>query len=456
MKKRFLQFLLAKVSSAQNVEMESVIDINERLLRMETLKLIDPYEIDQDWQQFVYHDNLLQLCTELFQKDMDAACLIWSRHIACILPQLDDSKVALLLRAIPKETSPLHVVQWLLHFVGPILHHQPQLMHLLVQFIVTRAKSFQKLAGWPMIGLTFIEDVIKLLQEVKFPLVDLRLQYDSNMDELQRMARALRDLVTLKQQFNLQASLDCYMQEDVNSTAFRLLQITPLNLLARIVTEFLYKFFIGKEQLLYDQIVRYVMFLLANQHNSFWDQRCVTLIELLYDEPLQLQTVLAILRAAPVPWSPAIASLMRYASSDLPIAAEITTEQNTQTIKCLKVKYGWSLKAMINIRLLVQRVLKLHYPEMLADIQAIVKTNPALAFTTDVSVIVKLAEYGDVIAAAQYLDGLEKKRRNDCCRSSIAMMIVSMVVALLLINLYVEISDEKNGTEAGAGSDRFQ
>uniref|UniRef100_A0A182YC48 Rod_C domain-containing protein n=1 Tax=Anopheles stephensi TaxID=30069 RepID=A0A182YC48_ANOST len=423
MKKRFLQFLLAKVSAAQNVEMDSVIDINERLLRMETLKLIDPYEIDQDWQQFVYHDSLLQLCTELFQKDMDAACLIWSRHIACILPQLDDTKVALLLRAIPKETSPLHVVQWLLHFVGPILHHQPQLMHLLVQFIVTRAKSFQKLAGWPMIGLTFIEDVIKLLQEVKFPLVDLRLQYDSNMAELQRMARALRDLVTLKQQFNLQASLDCYMQEDVNSTAFRLLQITPLNLLARIVTEFLYQFFIGKEQLLYEQIVRYVMFLLANQHNSFWDQRCVTLVELLYDEPLQLQTVLAILRAAPVPWSPAIASLMRYASSDLPIAAEITTEQNTQTIKCLKVKYGWSLKALINTRLLVQRVLKLHLPEMLADIQAIVKTNPALAFTTDVSVILKLAEYGDVIAAAQYVDGLERKRRDDCCRSSIAMMI---------------------------------
>uniref|UniRef100_A0A4Y0BEK2 RZZ complex subunit KNTC1/ROD C-terminal domain-containing protein n=1 Tax=Anopheles funestus TaxID=62324 RepID=A0A4Y0BEK2_ANOFN len=423
MKKRYLQFLLEKVSAAQNVDMESVIDINERLLRMETLKLIDPYEIDQDWQQFVYHDNLLQLCTELFQKDMDAACLIWSRHIACILPQLDDSKVACLLRAIPKETSPLHVVQWLLHFVGPILHHQPQLMHLLVQFIVTRTKSFQKLAGWPMIGLTFIEDVIKLLQEVKFPLIDLRLQYDSNMEELHRIASALRDLVILKQQFNLQASLDCYMQEDVNSTAFRLLQITPLNLLARIVTEFLYKFFIGKEQLLFEQIVHYVKFLTVNQHNSFWDQRCVALVELLYDEQQQLETVLVILRAAPVPWSPAVASLMRYSASDLPIAAETINEQNTQIIKCLKVKYGWSLKALFNTQLLVQRVLKLHHPEMLADINAIVKTDRGLAFRTDVSVIVKMAEYGEVIAAAQYLDELENTRRDNCCRSSISMMI---------------------------------
>uniref|UniRef100_A0A182MXC7 Uncharacterized protein n=1 Tax=Anopheles dirus TaxID=7168 RepID=A0A182MXC7_9DIPT len=423
MKKRYLQFLLATVSAAQGVEMDSVIDINERLLRMETLKLIDPYEIDQDWQQFVYHDNLLQLCTELFQKDMDAACLIWSRHIACILPQLDDAKVTVLLRAIPKETSPLHLIQWLLHFVGPVLHHQPQLMHLLVQFIVTRTKSFQKLAGWPMIGLTFIEDVIKLLREVQFPLLDLRLQYDSNMEELQRMAHALRDLVTLKQQFNLQASLDCYMQEDVSSTAFRLLQITPLNLLARIVTEFLYKFFVGREQLLFEQIVRYVLFLIANQHNSFWDQRCVTLVELLYDEQQQLKTVLAILRAAPVPWSPAVASLMRYAASDHPIANDIATEQNTQIIKCLKVKYGWSLKAPCNTQLLVQRVLKVHLPEMLADIRAIVKTTPELAFKTDLSVIAKLAEYGDIIAAAEYLDGLEKKRRADCCRSSASMMI---------------------------------
>uniref|UniRef100_A0A182QZ07 Uncharacterized protein n=1 Tax=Anopheles farauti TaxID=69004 RepID=A0A182QZ07_9DIPT len=423
MKKRFLQLLLERVSTAQGVEMDSVIDINERLLRMETLKLIDPYEIDHDWQQFIYHDNLLQLCIELFQKDMDAACLIWSRHIACILPQLDEAKVAALLRVIPKETSPLHLIQWLLHFVGPILHHLPQLMHLLVEFIVARTKFFQKLPGWPMIGLTFIEDVIKLLQEVRFPLLDLRLQYDSNMEELQRMAGALRDLVTLKQQFNLQASLDCYMQEDLNSTAFRLLQITPLNLLARIVTEFLYKFFVGREQLLAEQIVHYVLFLLENQHNSFWDQRCVTLIELLYDEQQQLRTVLAILRAAPVPWSPAVSSLMRYATSDHPIANEIATEQNRMIIKCLQVKYGWSLKAPSNTQMLVQRVLKVHLPEMLTDIKTIVKTNPELSFTTDLSVVVKLAEYGDIIAAAEYIDGLEKKRRAECCRSTVRMMI---------------------------------
>ncbi|XP_053669915.1 kinetochore-associated protein 1 [Anopheles nili] len=422
MKKRYLQFLLSKVSTPQNVEMDSVIDINEQLLRMETLKLIDPFEIDQDWQQFVCHDNLLQLCTELFQKDMDAACLIWSRHIACILPQLDDAKVAILLRSIPKETSPLHVIQWLLHFVGPILHHQPQLMNLLVQFIVTRTKSFQKLPGWPMVGLTFIEDVNKMLQEVQFPIMDLRLQFDSNMEELKRMANALRDLVTLKQQFNLQARLDCYMQEDIKSTAFSLLQITPLNLLDRIVMEFLCKFFVGKESLLCQQIVRYITFLIGNQHNSFWDQRCVTLVELLFDEQQQLETILTILRAAPVPWSPAIASLMRYANSDHPIAASIVAEQHTQTIKCLKIKYGWSLKAQGNTRLLVQRVLKLHHPEMLADIRAIVKTAPELAFTTDVSVMVKMAEYGDIIIAAEYLDELEKKRREDCCRSTISLM----------------------------------
>ncbi|XP_058129064.1 kinetochore-associated protein 1 [Anopheles ziemanni] len=423
MKKRFLQFLLSKVSTGGNAEMDPVIDINERVLRIETLQLIDPFDIDQDWQQFVYHDNLPQLCTELFPKDMDAACLIWSRHFASILPQLDDAKVTALLRAIPKETSPLHVIQWLLHFVSPVLHHLPQLMNQLVQFIVGRAKSFQKLPGWPMIGLTFIEDAIKILQEVNFPLIDLRLQFDSNMEELQRLAAALRDLVTLKQQFNLLASLDCYMQEDMESTAFRLLQITPLNLLARIVTEFLYKFFVGQEVKLFQQIERYIQFLVANQYNSFWDQRCITLVELLYDEQQQLEMILTILRAAPVPWSSTVASLLKYATGGHPTAKEILIEQKSQILKCLKIKYGWSLKAPCNARLLVQRVLKVHLPEMLGDIRAIVKASPELAFTTDLSVLAKLAEYGDILAAAEYLDGLEKSRKEQCCRGSIAMMI---------------------------------
>ncbi|XP_052860385.1 kinetochore-associated protein 1 [Anopheles cruzii] len=435
LKKRFLQFLLTKVTVAEDPTMESVIEINEQVLRIETLKLIDPLGIDQDWQQFVYHDNLPQLCTELFQKDMDAACLIWSRHIACILPQLDEVKVAALLARIPKETSPLHIVQWLLHFVSPILHHHPQMMQLLVQYIIAKAKSFQKLPSWPMVGLTFVEDVIKILADVQFPLIDLRLQYNSNMDELHRMARALRDLVTLKQKFNLLANLDCYIDEDIESTAFRLLQITPLNLLNRIVTEFLWKFFVGKESNLYHQIVCYIRFLLNNQYSSFWDQRSITLIELLYDEQQQMETVLAILKAAPVPWPATIASLMKYATCDHPIAEEIVMAQNMQTIKCLQMKYGWSVKAPYDPRLLVQRVLKLHLPDMLVDIATIVRTNPGLTFSTDLSVIAKLAEAGEVIVAAEYLDGLNEKRKVACCRGSIGMMIRTVDAGRISTNL---------------------
>ncbi|XP_058065571.1 kinetochore-associated protein 1 [Anopheles bellator] len=424
LKKRFLQFLLTKVTPAEDLTMESVIEINEQVLRIETLKLIDPLGIDQDWQQFVYHDNLPQLCTELFQKDMDAACLIWSRHIACILPQLDEVKVAALLARIPKETSPLHIVQWLLHFVGPILHHHPQMMQLLVEYIIEKAKSFQKLPSWPMVGLTFVEDVIKILADVHFPLIDdLRLQYNSNMDELHRIASALRDLVTLKQKFNLLANLDCYIDEDIESTAFRLLQITPLNLLSRIVTEFLCKFFVGKESNLYQQIVSYIRFLLNNQYSSFWDQRCITLVELLYDEQQQMETVLAILKAAPVPWPATIASLMKYAICDHPVAEEIVMAKNMQTMKCLQIKYGWSVKAPYDPRLLVLRVLKLHLPDMLVDIATIVRINPGLTFTTDLNVIAKLAEAGEAIVAAEYLDGLDEKRKVRCCRGSIGMMI---------------------------------
>lgn len=42
-------------------------EINEQLLRLETLSLIDMYECDLQWQKFVNHTNLITYCFKFFE-----------------------------------------------------------------------------------------------------------------------------------------------------------------------------------------------------------------------------------------------------------------------------------------------------------------------------------------------------------------------------------------------------
>lgn len=42
-------------------------EINEQLLRLETLGLIDVYECDLQWQKFVNHSNLISYCFKFFE-----------------------------------------------------------------------------------------------------------------------------------------------------------------------------------------------------------------------------------------------------------------------------------------------------------------------------------------------------------------------------------------------------
>lgn len=83
---KFLKFLVAHVkfdvSSLGPIELSPAIqssasrpqnyrkefeEINEQLLRLETLGLIDVYECDLQWQKFVNHSNLISYCFKFFE-----------------------------------------------------------------------------------------------------------------------------------------------------------------------------------------------------------------------------------------------------------------------------------------------------------------------------------------------------------------------------------------------------
>lgn len=64
--KRFLEYLMQRIDCSEYPnEFE---EINEQLLRLETLRLIDHNECDMYWQKFVNHPNILKCCFMYFEK----------------------------------------------------------------------------------------------------------------------------------------------------------------------------------------------------------------------------------------------------------------------------------------------------------------------------------------------------------------------------------------------------
>ncbi|KAL1404037.1 hypothetical protein pipiens_019096, partial [Culex pipiens pipiens] len=419
MKRRYLRFLLEKVDTNS----DEATEINEQLLRLDTLRLIDPYEVDAEWQNFLYHQNLTKHCIQLFKTDMAAACLIWSRHISSIILSMDALKITNVLKSIPEGTPPLQLIQWLMHFVPPILQHLPQMMRILVTFVIGKTKALQFAPFWPKVGLTFIDDVIAIFKDVKFPIMDMRLQYETNMDEMQNLSDALRNLTLLKENFSLNASIDNFLQESKEHTAFRLLQIVQLSNLKRLVTEFLQPMFLGQEQKLQASIMRYIQFLISNQNTSYWEDRSVALVEIIHNEDSKLNYILDILKSSPVPWSQVIAPLAKYAHSDHPIAAKILIEQRTQMVKIIKVKYGWPAKSQECLRMLANRVLKMRDANMLNDIRELTDSAPEICYAVDMNVMLRLAESSEFLPALRYIDGLAETRRQECCQAVVEMIV---------------------------------
>lgn len=138
----------------------------------------------------------------------------------------------------------------------------------------------------------------------------------------------------------------------------------------------------------------------ANRVLGFWQERAVIAIDLLNNEEQKLKCALQVLKVSPVPWSDSVNPLIKLGrSSSHPIANDIFIEYKSQSVKMIKVKYGWQ-NAFLNLYSdkikLVFRILKLELPEMVEDIEILVESNSDIAKDAYFYLINKLTELGEL------------------------------------------------------------
>ncbi|KAL7727908.1 hypothetical protein ACLKA6_019471 [Drosophila palustris] len=409
--RHILERYLREVKKRLNFEEDEdhLLEIDEQLHRLKTMAIIDPYECNAEWQKFVYNTNLLKVVKGLFTNDMPTACLIWRRHSSNILPHLNADEMRILLGFIPSDTEPLNVVQWLRQFVPVVSNTHPTIMPYITDWSIERTRKLQFSEHWPAIGLEFSTKILEIFEEMQFIYSDVRRQQERNIGKLRDLDNALQDLSVLKKRYNLNLTLDSYMQESIDATALRILQRVHLDRLQSLVRDFLYPIYQEKGQQPLDVIRQYIAQLVANRQSlSNWLERAIACIELIHNEDSRLECALSILQNAPVPWPETLAPLIKLRNSTHPLSVKINAEYEIQVIKIMKVKYGWPADsaADINLELFMMRIVKLNLPDMLKDIRILTKAAPEIATSANFNCCYQMARRGQIDMAYDFFKSL--------------------------------------------------
>jgi kinetochore-associated protein 1 len=408
---QFLEYLLKNIDTLKY--QDETNDINENLLRLETLRLIDPFDTNMNWMKFLTQKDMQSIAMDYFKTDVLMSCLIWSRHSSSIIPKLNISKLYAWLHNIRSTVEPFQLIQWLKHFAPCFLQMYPNETTHLVEWCLERTKSLQFSPSWPEIGLEFINNIKTIFKEIEFLFVDVRRSYHCNLEKIQKLINVLEEMVVLRKTYHLTMSLDDYSKNSIEETGFKLLQRIQLHNLRKMVNDFLYPIFYEHGIVPEETLVKYIGFLASNRNLGYWQDRAVVAIDLLHNEENRLNCALTILKVSPVPWSTVVLPLAKLGtSSNHPLANLIFIEYKNQSIKIIKTKYGWPVDyfdlQQDRIKLAL-RIMKVNGVDMIADVVKLVDSSPDIAYDAYFFLIHNLVKSGRIDEFVDLVTSIEKK-----------------------------------------------
>ncbi|XP_070501724.1 kinetochore-associated protein 1 [Chironomus tepperi] len=443
---KFLEYLQQNIDT--NKYFDEINEINELLLRLETLRLVDPFDTNLQWRKFLHQKDMQRVAMDYFKNDVLLSCLIWSRHATSIIPNLNFEKFYKWLEGIRSTIEPFQLIQFLKHFLPCFLQIYPHQTTRIVDWCIERARSLQFSPAWPEIGLEFINNIKIIFQEIEFLFVDIRRSYHYNVEKILKVIFILEEMVVLKKNYHLTMSFDDYSRNSPEETAFKLLQRIQINNFQKLVNEFLYPIFMEHGLIPEETIVKYINFLAQNKNLGYWQERAVLAIELLNNEENRLNCALLILKVSPVPWSDAVLPLAKLGTtSNHPLANLISIEHKNQAIKIIKIKYGWPVDyfdlQQDRIKL-TQRILKINNQDMVDDIKTLVKSSLDIAYDAYFFLMQRLVETGRLDDFAEFVDSIQNEEK------SIGMFqkTINIFIELLQDDDFIEGSDIMNYVEA--------
>lgn len=192
------------------------------------------------------------------------------------------------------------------------------------------------------------------------------------------MIDVLEKLSLLKSDFNLNIKLDQYLNNDLEKTALHLLQRVQIGKMPKLLTDHISPLFLKHNKTPDLAMIEYIQFLVMNRKfMSLWQEKAVTVIQMLRNEDDKLKCALLVLNEAPVPWIDELKPLEEYGRSSHPLADEIRSKHQLQVVNMIKVKYNFPIDCDTdNSMQLINRIVKLATSSMVDEIKAMAKVMP--------------------------------------------------------------------------------
>ncbi|XP_068973508.1 kinetochore-associated protein 1 isoform X2 [Bombus flavifrons] len=381
-------------TAEDNKYLNLLSSINDILHKLETFHMIWGYkknvecydeDIMNEWIKFSRANLIEEHKTHLSLGEMEAATLIWTRHLPDIIKHVSIEFVKDVFAILPEKISLVSLWTWLSHFIPSLLSFVPNAMCEIMLWGIKKVKSFEQFyhSEWPQIGIDFTEKFIKLLkfEESHHSLYFQQecLNKDSNLKQLVFLIQAMSDIQKLKVDYRLAISLNSYIGDPME-VSYILLDKIHINIIQEFVNTFLKQYMLNNS-LQNDYVLSsYIQKTLRNSKSWWsgeeapWEKKVILIIDLIQDIETKLQRTLEVLKKATVPWSSTIVTLAETSyNSDHILISQIKMEHNCVPIKLILKKYGYE-RIGINNKL-IHCIIKENHESMISDIEQITKND---------------------------------------------------------------------------------
>ncbi|KAF7379791.1 hypothetical protein HZH68_016739 [Vespula germanica] len=377
----------------QNEQLNLLRSINIAIHKLETFEILcetlvaNEYTADQildEWIRFSRADLLEECKIRLGMGELEAAALIWSRHLPDMEKNLSMETVQDIFKTISDKISLTVLWPWLSNFIPSILSLLPEAINDIITWGCKKIKSLENFQSelWPQIGIDF---ATKFLTLFKFDKNSPLYFYKENINEnstfklFMNIIQALYDLKQLKINHRIKISINSYIGEPTD-VIYLLLNKIPIESIHELVEKFL-KQYILNHSLENDLVFSsYIQKLIYNSKDWWsweeapWERRVTTIIMFIHNVQNRLKLTLEILKKAPVPWSSTISQLAEISIKfEHPLSTKIKIERDYVPIKFILKKYGYA-HIGINDKLIFY-IIKQNRKEMLNDLYELTKNN---------------------------------------------------------------------------------
>ncbi|KAI4495651.1 hypothetical protein M0802_008486 [Mischocyttarus mexicanus] len=434
------------INMIQNEQLNLLKSINTAVHKLETFEIlyetliINEYTLDQtlkEWIHFSRANLFEEYKIRLSKGELEAAALIWSRHLPHIENNLSVQTVRDILKIIPDKISLNVLWAWLSNFMPSLLSLLPSSINDMITWGCQKIISLENFQSeqWPQMGIDFANKFLALLKFDKNPPLYI---YKENINEsstfkfFMNIVQSLYDLKLLKIDYRIKVPISSYIGDPID-VIHLLLNKIPIDGIHEFVDKFLKQYVLNhslENDIVFSSYIQKLMYDSKDWwswEEAPWERRVAIVIAFVHDTQNRLKITLEILKKAPIPWSKTISELAEISTRfDHPLSTKIKIERDYIPIKFILKKYGYTYIG-INDKLIFY-IIKQNHKEMITDLYELTKNNVPLRKTALSSCINYYLTRGNFDIPFQVLNNLEDDVILYCCERIINYIVSSFTL----------------------------